>query len=74
MEGGTDRKFYVLWCRVIDACTTSNDVSVKSKFVLNEMLKLKVDLYTVAIPRNEIAIDVGMISRQSRLIFKNNYC
>ena len=36
---------------VIDACTTSNDVRVKSKFVLNVMLEPKVDLYTVAIPK-----------------------
>ena len=40
----------VLCCNVIDACTTSNDVSVKSKFVLNVMLEPKVDSYAVAIP------------------------
>ena len=40
----------MLCCRVIDACTTSNDVRVKSKFVLNVMLKPNVDLDTVAIP------------------------
>ena len=50
VEGGTDRKSVVLCCKVIDACTTSNDVWVKSKFVLNVMLEPKVDLYTVAIP------------------------
>ena len=51
MEGGTDRKkCSVLCCNVIDACTTSNDVCVKSKCVFNVMLEPKVDLYTVAIP------------------------
>ena len=51
MEGGTNRKkCSVFCCRVIDACTTSNDVLVKSKFILNVMLEPKVDLYTVAIP------------------------
>ena len=34
----------------IGTCTTSNDVLVKSKFVLNVMLEPKVDLYAVAIP------------------------
>ena len=43
-------KFSVLCSKVIDACTTSNDVRVKSKFVLNVMLEPKVHLYTVAIP------------------------
>ena len=43
-------KFSVLCCKVIDACTTSNDVWVKSKFVLNVMLEPNVDLHTVAIP------------------------
>ena len=43
-------KCSVLCCKVIDACTISNDVRVKSKFVLNMMLEPKVDLYTVAIP------------------------
>ena len=38
-------------CRsVIIACTTSNDMWVKSKSVLNVMLEPKVDLHTVAIP------------------------
>ena len=50
MEGGTDRKNVVLCCKVIDASTTSNDLRVKSRFVLNVMLEPKVDLYTVAIP------------------------
>ena len=40
----------MLCCRIIDACTTSNDVRVKSKFALNVMLEPKVDLYAVAIP------------------------
>ena len=44
------KKCSVLCCKVIDACTTSNDVWVKSKFVLNVMLEPKVDLYAVAIP------------------------
>ena len=44
------KKCSVLCCGVIDACTTSNDVLVKSKYVLNAMLGPKVDLYTVAIP------------------------
>ena len=44
------KKWSVLCCKVIDACTTLNDVWVKSKFVLNVMLEPKVDLYTVAIP------------------------
>ena len=39
----------MLCCRVIDACTTSNDMSVKSKCVLNVMLEPKFDLYAVAI-------------------------
>ena len=39
----------MLCCKVIDACSTSNDVQVKSKFVLNVMLEPKVDLYAVAI-------------------------
>ena len=32
-------KCSVLCCQVIDACTTSNDVQVKSKFVFNVMLE-----------------------------------
>ena len=39
----------MLCCKVIDACSTSNDVCVKSKFVLNVMLEPKVDLHAVAI-------------------------
>ena len=35
----------MLCCKVIDACTTLNDVRVKSKFVLNVMLEPKVDLH-----------------------------
>ena len=35
---------------MIDACTTSDDVLVKSKFVLNVMLEPKVDLHAVEIP------------------------
>ena len=50
MEGGTNRKkCSVLCCKVIDACTTLNDVS-KINYVLNVMLEPKIDLYTVAIP------------------------
>ena len=41
----------MLCCKVIDASTTSNDVRVKSKFVLNVMLLTNVDLYTEAIPQ-----------------------
>ena len=44
------KKCSVLCYKVIDACTTSSDMSVKSKFVLNVMLEPKVDLLTVAIP------------------------
>ena len=40
----------MLCCKVIDACTTSNDMWVKSKFVLYVMLENKVDLHTVVIP------------------------
>ena len=50
MEVGTDRKNVVLCCKVIDACTTLNDVLIKSKFALNVMLEPKIDLCTVAIP------------------------
>ena len=50
MDGGTNRKDVVLCCRAIDACTTSNDVCVRSNFVLNVMLESKIDLYIVAIP------------------------
>ena len=52
---------------VIDAWTTSNDVWVKSMFVLNMMLEPKVYLDIVQSHRHEIAIDVGMISRQIQL-------
>ena len=44
------KKCSVLCCRVIDACTTSNDVRVKSRVVLNVMLVPNIDLYIVAIP------------------------
>ena len=44
------KKCSVLCCIVIVAWSTSNDVRVRSKFALNVMLELKVDLYTVAIP------------------------
>ena len=44
------KKCSVLCCKVIDACTNSNEVCAKSKFVLNVMLEPKVDLHTVAIP------------------------
>ena len=40
----------MLCCKVIDTCTTSNDVGVKSKFVLNGMLEPKIERYVVAIP------------------------
>ena len=40
----------MLCCNVIDTCTASNDMCVKSKFVLNVMLESKIDLYVVAIP------------------------
>ena len=39
----------VLCWKVIDACTTSNDVWVKSRLVLNVMLEPKIHLYIVAI-------------------------
>ena len=38
-----------LCCIIIDACTTSNDVRVKSRFVFIVMLEPKIDLYIVAI-------------------------
>ena len=43
-------KYSALCCRAIDACTTSNDVWVISKFVLSVMLRPKIDLYIVEIP------------------------
>ena len=49
MEGGTGRK-NVACCAVFDACPTSNDVSVRSKFVLNVLLGPKIYLHIVAIP------------------------
>ena len=45
MEGGTD----INKCSVL-CCTTSKDVCLKSKLVLNVMLELKIDLCTAAIP------------------------
>ena len=45
--GYRQKKCSVLCCKVIDACTTSNDVWVKSKCVLNAMLEPKIDLYIV---------------------------
>ena len=62
------KKCSVLCCNVIDACTTSNDVCVRSKFVLTVMLEPKVDLYTVAIPPPRDRDCVGMISRQIHLV------
>ena len=44
------KKCCVMCGNVIDACTTSNDVWVKSKFVQNVMLESKIDLHIVAIP------------------------
>ena len=44
------KKYIVLCCRVFDAFTTSNDVLIISKFVLNVMLEPKIDLYIAAIP------------------------
>ena len=44
------KKCSVLCCRVIDTCTTSNEVGVMSMSVLNVMLEPKIDLYIVAIP------------------------
>ena len=44
------KKCSVLCCRVIDACTTLNNVGVKSKFVLNVMLEPKIDMCIVTIP------------------------
>ena len=43
-------KCSVLCCKVIDACTTSYDVWVKSKSVLNMMLEPKIHVYVIAIP------------------------
>ena len=43
------KKCSVLCCKVIDACTNTNDVCVKSKFVLNVMLEPNVELHTMAI-------------------------
>ena len=40
----------MLCCKIIDACTTSNDVCVRSKFALNVILEPKIDLFIVAIP------------------------
>ena len=52
MGGGRckHKKCSVMCCKVIDACTTSNNVRARSKFVLNVMLEPKVDLYAAAIP------------------------
>ena len=62
------KKCSVLCCKVIDACTTSNDAWVKSKFVLNVMLESKVHLYSVAIPPSRDRDWRGMISRQIHLV------
>ena len=43
------KKCCVLCCRVIDACSTLNDVPVESRFVLNVMLEPNIDLFIVAI-------------------------
>ena len=40
----------MLCCKVIDACTISNDVRVKSNNVLNVILEPKMDLYIIVIP------------------------
>ena len=39
--------------RVIDACTTSNGVCVRSRFVFYVMLEPKIDLYIVTIPPSQ---------------------
>ena len=56
-------------CKVIDACTTSNDVDIKPKFVLNVMLEPNLHLNIISIPPPHH--DVGMISRKMLILHLN---